>query len=101
MNKNNQIHPAKDESEVAAYETVIDDLNKIMAKWSEEKLNAGPVLTAMLLVIHDQVFAQYSNPQTAVNIILDSLDAAIETNVEDEEFKAMHQVLSLKERQLH
>jgi len=101
MNKNNQIQPAKDESEVAAYETVVDDLNKIMAKWAEEKLNAGPVLTAMLLVIHDQVFAQYSNPETAVNIILDSLDAAIETNVEDEEFKAMHQVLSLKERQLH
>jgi hypothetical protein len=101
MKSKNPRHHKTDQNEAAAHETVVQDLKRMMAMWSSDQLPTGAVINAMLLVAHAQTFARIQNPDTAVQVIMDSLNNVIEINVEDEEFQAKHQRLSLQDDQLH
>jgi len=101
MDKNNQLENTNIATQEKTYEVVVEDLNLLLAKWSDEKLRTESVINVLTYIALDQTFAQVSDPSDAVRLILDQLGRAVEVNTDDEEFKGMFQRLYLHDGEIH
>jgi len=101
MDKNNQLENKNIATQEKTYEVVVEDLNLLLAKWSDEKLRTESVINVLTYIALDQTFAQVSDPSDAVRLILDQLGRAVEVNTDDEEFKGMFQRLYLHDGEIH
>ncbi len=79
----------------------VNDLTKLVNKWSKKEIKSNEAIYAMLLVASDLAFEQFSSPETAMRIVLVALNNSIESQVDDEEFKAQFHCFFKQDTELH